>query len=271
MQEIFKTFKPKNAIVSKYVEYYYLDIKEDNIINEFQCFPHFNNSISLYKSHIRLENGEVVYKETALPCQIFTPIRERVLHVKQSGKVHRIVVVFHPLGIHQFYGDLDFSGYITDYEFFTQHELSQIFSTTDTEIQESLLDGFLEKRFKRFEHTILEKSIDYIFNHYEDFSVEVFSRKIGVSRQHINRLFQTYLGVSVKKFNEIVLFRQTINKKLFEDPDRNFTELAHEFNFNDQSHFNKTYKNLTENSPKSFFSKGTVLGQEDTLFWHLLS
>ncbi|MGG7467374.1 helix-turn-helix transcriptional regulator [Chryseobacterium arthrosphaerae] len=269
MQEIFKTFRPQSSIVRKYVDYYYLDIKNDNTINQFQCFPHFNNSISLYQSHIRLENGEMVYDETAKPFQIFTPIREKVLHVKQSGKVNRIVIIFHPLGIQQFYEHLDFSDYITDFEFFTRHELKEIFSTTETEIHEGLLDHFLEKRFKQFENTILEESIRYIFNHYEDFSVAEIAKKIGVSRQHINRLFQSHLGVSIKKFNEIVVFRQTINEKLFENPECNFTELAHEFNFNDQSHFNKTYKNLTENSPKSFFSKGTVLGQEDT-FWHLL-
>ncbi|BAP30948.1 uncharacterized protein CHSO_1911 [Chryseobacterium sp. StRB126] len=270
MEEIFKTFRPQSSIVRKYVDYYYLDIKNNNTTNEFQCFPHFNNSISLYKSHIRLETKEVIYDENSPPCQIFTPIREKVLHVKQSGKVYRIVVVFHPLGIHQFYENLDFTDYITGYDFFTQNELKEIFSTTDTEIHKNLLDKSLEKRFKKFKNVILEKSIEYIFNHYENFSVEKISREIGVSRQHINRLFQAHLGVSVKKFNEIVLFRQTINKKLFENPDRNFTELAHEFNFNDQSHFNKTYKNFTENSPKSFFSKGTILGQEDTLFWHLL-
>ncbi|SDI27209.1 helix-turn-helix domain-containing protein [Chryseobacterium jejuense] len=269
MQEIFKTFRPKSSIVSKYVEYYYLDIKNNNVLYEFECFPHFNNSISLYKSHIRLETKEVIYDETAKPCQIFTPVREKVLHVRQSGKVYRIVVVFNPLGIQQFYENLDFSDYITDYEFFTQDELNEIFSTTETDIHTSLLDSFLEKRFKPFEHSILEKSIHYIFNHYEDFSVEEVSKELGVSRQHLNRLFQAHLGVSVKKFNEIVLFRQTIKEKLFENPDRSFTELAYEFNFNDQSHFNKTYKNLTKNSPKSFFSKGTVLGQEDT-FWHLL-
>lgn len=269
MQEIFKTFRPKSSIVRKYVEYYYLDIKNNNVLYEFECFPHFNNSISLYKSHIRLETKEVIYDETLPPCQIFTPIREKVLHVKQYGKVYRIVVVFHPLGIHQFYKNLDFTDYITDYEFFSQEELHQVFSTAETDIHTNLLDRFLEKRFKPFEHPILEKSIHYIFNHYEDFSVSEISREIGVSRQHLNRLFQAHLGVSVKKFNEIVLFRKTINKKLFENPDRNFTELAHEFNFNDQSHFNKTYKSLTKNSPKSFFSKGTILGQEDT-FWHLL-
>lgn len=270
MKEIFETFKPKNSITKKYVDYYYLDIKPNNVINEFQCFPHFNNTISLYKSHIRLKSGEVKFEETAKSFQIFTPIREKVLNVKQLGKVYRIVIVLHPLGIQQFYENLNFSDYITNYEFFTQIELKEIFSTTATDILTSLFDSFLEKRFKKFENTILDKSVQYIFNHYEDFSVAEVSNKIGISRQHLNRIFQSHLGVSIKKFHEIVLFRQTINKKLFENSESNFTELAYEFNFNDQSHFNKTYKNLTENSPKSFFNKGTVLGQEDT-FWHLQS
>ncbi|HUH25136.1 MAG TPA: AraC family transcriptional regulator [Flavobacterium sp.] len=270
MQEIFETFKPENPIIKKYVDYYYLDIKPNNVINKFQCFPHFNNTISLYKSHVKLENGEMKFDDNAKPFQIFTPVREKVLNVKQLGKVYRIVIVFHPLGIQQFYETLNFSDYITDFDFFNSNELQEIFSTTETEILTSLLDNFLENRFRKFENPILEKSIQYIFNHYEDFSVAKISDDIGISRQHLNRIFQSHLGVSVKKFHEIVIFRQTINKKLFENSDSNFTELAYEFNFNDQSHFNKTYKSLTENSPKSFFNKGTVLGQEDT-FWHLQS
>lgn len=270
MQKLFKTFKPKNPIINKYVDYYYLDIKPNNTINEFQCFPHFNNTISLYKSHVKLENGEIKFDENVKPFQIFTPIREKVLNVKQTGKVHRIVIVFHTLGIQQFYENLNFSDYVTDFEFFNSNELKEIFSTTETEILISLLDNFLESRFRKFENQILQKSIQYIFNHYEDFSVTKISDEIGISRQHLNRTFQFHLGVSVKKFHEIVVFRQTVNKKLFENSYSNFTELAYEFNFNDQSHFNKTYNSLTQHSPKSFFDKGTVLGKEDT-FWHLQS
>lgn len=268
MNEIFETFKPKNSTVKKFVDYYYLDIKPNNTTNEFRCFPHFNNTLSLYKSHIRLNSGEMVFKETANPFQIFTPIRQKVLTVKQSGYVYRIVIVFHTLGIQQFFKKLDFSDYIIDYGFFSQKELSDLFSTTDTEILLGLADSYLEKRFREFENRILQKTVQYIFSHYNDFLVTAVSKEIGVSRQHLNRVFQTHLGISVKKFREIVLFRQSINKKLFENPDRSFTELAYEFNFNDQSHFNKTYKSLTENTPKAFFTRGTVLGEEDT-FWHL--
>lgn len=268
MKDIFETFIPNNVLIKKYVDYYYLDIKQDNIINEFQCFPHFNNTISLYKSHVRLEEGEVIFNEMANSLQIFTPVRQKLLKVKQQGKVHRIVIVFHPLGIQQFYENLNFADYIANFDFFNQDELNVIFSTTNSNSLADLLDLFLEKRFKHFEHNILNKSIQYIFDNFETFTVTNLSVALGISRQHLNRNFQHHLGVSVKKFHEIVLFRKTVNNKLFEDPNRSFTELAYEFNYNDQSHLNKAYKNLTEDSPKNFFEKGTVLGSQDT-FWRL--
>lgn len=86
-------------MIKKYIDYYYLDLKSNNEINEFQCSPHFNNTISIYKSHIQSEEGEIVFEENAEALQIFTPIRQKFLNVKQIGKVYRIVIVFHPLGI----------------------------------------------------------------------------------------------------------------------------------------------------------------------------
>ena len=268
MKEIFKTFKPKNLIIKKYIDYYYLDTKPNNIVNKFQCFPHFNNTISIYKSHTRLENGEVKFDQTANPLQIFTPIREKVLNVKQIGTVHRIVIVFHPLGIQQFFKNLNFAGYITDYEFFKPEELKNLFSSTNEESITLFLDEALLQRFLKFDNQILEQAIQYIFHKKENFSVTALSKELGTSRQHLNRIFRFNLGVSVKKFHEIVLFRLSVNKKLFENPNSNFTTLAYEFNFFDQSHFNKTFKTFAESSPKSFFDEGTILGAEDT-FWHL--
>ena len=268
MKEIFQTFKPKNAIVKKYVDYYYLDVKQNNVTTEFACFPHFNNTMSIYKSHVRPQHGLIKFDSSAKPLQIFTPIREKVLHVKQLGKVHRIVIVFHPLGVQQFYRNLNFARYITGYHFFSQDELEEAFSSVETEFLADFFDNALERRFKEFNPAILEQAIRYIFSNCKKFSVTDVSKQIGVSRQHLNRLFQIHLGISVKKFLEIVIFRQSVKKKLFDNPEEHFTTLAYEFNFSDQSHFNKAYKTLAENSPKTFFGKGTLLGGEDT-FWHL--
>ncbi len=270
MNDVFETFKPKSPIVKKFVDYYYIDIKPDNKVNQFKCFPHFNNTISIYKSHQRLANAEIHFVAKSPPLQIFTPIRKEVLQVRQVGPVHRIVIVFHPLGIQQFFRNTQFIQRVTQEEFFTAEEIVQLLSTTQFDVLQDLIDQFLVRRYKRFENTILEQSLAYIFNHESDFSVSHMADSMHVSRQHLNRLFRSMLGISVKKFHEIVLFRKTIGKKLFDDFNQNFTHLAYDFNFNDQSHFNKTYKKLTGNSPKLFFEKGTILGREDT-FWHLQS
>jgi len=270
MTELFETFKPRNSIVKKYVDYYYLDIKPDNVVKEIQTFPHFNNIISFYKSDIRIQENEMIFDRSAKPNQVFTPIRENILTLKQLGKVHGIVIVFHALGIQQFFRDVDFSSYVTDVEFFSQEELQQLFSTKETNALTNMIDKFLEERFIKFENLTVEKSLLYIFNNYENFSIAEISKNLGISRQHLTKVFKSHLGISLKRFHKIVVFRKTINKKLFGNSNQSFTEMTYEFNFSDQSHLIKTYKDLTECSPKSFFTKGTLLGDNDT-FWHLNS
>jgi len=268
MNPIFKTFRPKNALVLEFVDYYYLDIKPKNIQTEFECFPHYNTTISLYKENVSLNKGEVVFENKANPLQIFTPVRQKVLKIRQLGKVHRIVIVFKPLGVQQFYKNIKFNDFIRDYNFFSSLELSTIFSTEDTDIVTKKLDQFLFAKFTEYKNSILEKSLSLIFNNLGSLSIQEIATEIKISRRHLNRLFNTHFGVSVKKFNEIVLFRKTLDKKLFNNIEQSFTDLAYEFNYCDQSHLNKAFQNFTSNSPKNFLKKGTHLGSEDT-FWHL--
>lgn len=265
--ETFLTFKPRDPLVCRYVDYYYLDIKPNNVITEFECFPHYNTTISLYRSHRRTPDGEMVYGENYLPCQIFTPVREKVLTVKQIGKVHRVVIVFHAMGIQQFYRELDFDVLNNSFEFFSADELTDLFGSNDPDILTHQLDTFLQKRYIAFENSLPEKVINEIFKNYEDFSVELLAEKLSLSRRHLNRVFKKSLGVSVKKFHEIVVFRKAMESKLFLHPKESFTSLAYQLNFSDQSHFNKTFENFTQKSPTIFFKKGILLGGQDT-FWH---
>lgn len=209
-----------------------------------------------------------MYQENAGYYQIFTPLREKVLCIKQIGKVHRIVIVFNVLGIQYFFKNLSFSNYITDFDFFEQQELITLFNTFDTETITLCLDNYLLSRYAESDNKILTTAVRYILSKYEDFSVETLANQLEISRRHLNRLFKTNIGVSVKKFQEIVLFRKAMESKLLINPQQNLTTLAYQFNFSDQAHLIKAFKNLTKNQPKKFFSKGTLLGKEDT-FWHL--
>lgn len=268
MNNIFKTFRPENPLIAKYIDYYYLDIKPENSFFEFDCYPHFNTTISLYQSHKKLDDSSVVFETNISPLQIFTPIRDKVLTVKQKGKVYRIVIVFQPLGIQQFFRNLDFSDYLTNFKFFNEQELSPLFMTKNISILTKTLDCMLLERYKKYENVILEKSINYIFNNNEGLLIEDLALKLNVSRRHLNRIFNQHFGVSIKKFQNIVFFRKILNQKLFENPEKSFTALAHEFYYSDQSHLIKTFQNFTSKSPKKIVDGGTHLGNEDT-FWKI--
>jgi AraC-like DNA-binding protein len=264
----FQTFGPINSVVSRFVSYYYVDIKPENTRTEFTCFPHYNNSISLYRSHIRTEKGEMLFDAEAPAYQIFTPIRTKPMRVRQLGKVHRVVIVFNPLGMQQFYRGLDVSKLLVAQHFFDPAEIRQLFSTVDPVEIASLLDGFLFKRYQLYLQEIVSRSIESVFLNLTDFSVEALAEELMVSRRHLSRIFKTNLGVSVKQFHNIVLFRRAMEEKMSIPVKTNFTRLAYELNFSDQSHLNKMFKKLTQTSPNEFFRNGTALGDRD-LFWRL--
>lgn len=269
MASEFKTIKPYIPEIAQYVDYYYLDIKPYNEVTEFTCFPHFNNSVSLYSSHIRnIEPNEVIYNENAAPLQIFTPIREKTMQIRQIGKVHRIVIVFTPFGINQFFKEINFGTINASYSYFSTNEISALFATTDIEEIGHKLDKYLSVRLTPIRILPIEKTVEYIFANFEDFSVEKWAEELKISRRHLNRIFKINIGVSLKRFHEIVLFRKAIMKKLFDNPTMKFTDLAYTLNYSDQAHLIKTFKKFTSNSPKSFFEKGVLLGNEDT-FWHI--
>lgn len=264
----FHTFNPINSVVSRFVSYFYLEIKPENKKTEFTCFPHYNNSISLYSSHVRTEKGEMLFDAKAPSYQIFTPIRTKKMHVKQVGKVHRIVIVFNPLGVQQFYRNLNFSKPILAYNFFSPAEIQKLFSETDLAIITGLLDGFLLKRYQIYTQEIVSRSIEFVFKNLTDFSVEALADDLMICRRHLSRTFKITLGLSIKQFHSIVLFRKAMERKTVVPVKTNFTHLAYELNFSDQSHFNKFFRKFTQLSPNEFFKNGTSFGDRD-VFWHL--
>ena len=265
----FTSFRPKDPTIARYVDYYYLERKLDNVSRTFECFPHYNNAISLYTSHLVPEIGRVVHDENASPLQIFTPVREEVLRVKQTGPVERIVIVFNPLGIQQFWRGLSFTDYRNDYLFFSQDELSQLFGARDIKSLNEYIDALLCRRYQPNNNELVAGILSYIFSHRENFTVAAMADSLRISRRHLHRVFKATIGVSLKRFHEIVVFRGVMDSKLSGEPDASLTQLAYTANFSDQAHMIKVFHRLTRNPPGHFFAKGKKLGGADT-FWHEL-
>lgn len=261
------TYSLKNELLKKYINYYYVDINHDNETNVYDCFPHYNNTISVYKSHKYIDN-QCVYIENGEVIQIFTPIREDVLQVKQVGNVQRFVIVFLPFGINQFIKDIDFSEISINIQLFSEEECSSLFESTISEKFSSIIESILLEKIEIKENLIVESAVEFIFAHYDNFSVNELSNYLGYSRKHINRVFKENIGISIKKFHEIVLFRKTVDEKLFQTPTDSYTSISHKFNFTDQSHFNRLYKKMSSETPSQFYKNGRLIGNKDT-FWRI--
>lgn len=267
--ETFTTFLPTDPLIARYVDYYYLESKPENEVTTFECFPHYNNTISLYAAHRAPGVGQIVYDLTALPLQIFTPVRDGVLRVRQSGPVHRVVIVFRILGVQHFWRGPCFAEYQFGYSFFNREELRQLFIDGDTERLTTLLDGLLKNRFAPRPPDMVSNIIDYLFEHLADFSVMEMAAHFGTSRRHLHRVFKTAIGISIKRFHAIVVLRGVIDRKLSGKVDDNFTQLAYGANFSDQAHMIRAFHKLTRHAPRQFFAKGNLIGGADT-FWHRL-
>jgi len=274
---IFETLKPKNNIIQKYVSYYYLDIADDlNYFNQYTCYPHFNNTISLYKNHVvdfLKEHSVISFKKDADPVQIFTPLREKILKVTQNGPVHKIGIVFNPLGINQFLReDINISKIISSpsLSFFDNDFILQLFGENNLDKITSLLDNRLLDNFVNFDNAYLLKAISLLHSIDHEFNIdELAESKLGISRKHLNRLFKKYIGTNPQKYRTIVRFRQLMDYKLKPIHQSNYTSLSHQVHYTDQSHFIKACKQLTNLTPSQFFKEGKIVGSEDT-FWNFM-
>jgi AraC-like DNA-binding protein len=272
---IFETFKPESELIRKYVSYYYLHITDDQYEEkEYICYPHYNNTISLYSSHrFKYEPGHSIleFDIESAPLQIYTPIRERPLKVTQTGAVCKIAIVFNPFGINQFLNGSSLLAFDQNFSFFKEEEIKQLFGTSNREKLVTLIDHLLIKRYTKVENLYIEKALDLFRDNVNDISIDLIAEnKLGISRKHLNRLFHKYLNISPQKYRSIVRFRELMSNKLSSNNDQNLSDLSHQANYTDQSHFIKACKLLTGVAPARFFNDGKIIGKED-IFWKFSS
>ncbi|PST83556.1 hypothetical protein C7T94_13500 [Pedobacter yulinensis] len=141
-----------------------------------------------------------------------------------------------------------------------------------------LLQGTFMQVFGKFEDYMLRRlrhslranpsflrvdhSVQTVCNLHGQVRVEDLVKQTGISGRHFNALFMRYAGVSPKTFVNMVRLQHFINLKLA-NPSCSLTHCTYEAGFFDQSHLNKTFLQLTGQSPKAYFSAQQTI---NTLF-----
>jgi len=275
---IFETIKPKSKLLEKYISYYYIDIADaEDYFNEYICYPHFNNSLSLYKSHTIdsvIGNSIINFEKDGSPLQIFTPLRENPLKVTQYGPVHKIGIVFKPFGINQFLAnEIEMNKTVASpsFVFFENKFVLYLFSQNSLINIVNAIEEQLFKMLTPIENFYIEKALELFQTAEDESNIDKLADiGLGISRRHLHRLFIKHIGTTPQKYRAIVRFRKLMNYQLNDEQQYNFTSLSHLAHYTDQPHFIKTCKQLTGLTPSNFFKNGKIIGSED-IFWSFTS
>ena len=89
--------------------------------------------------------------------------------------------------------------------------------------------------------------------------LEELSRRVGISRKHLGALFRAHLGVSPKAYSRIARFAWVL-RRIQESETADWSSLAHEAGYSDQSHLVRDFQRVASASPGSFLRARTPDG-----------
>ncbi|WCL50624.1 AraC family transcriptional regulator [Leptospira sp. GIMC2001] len=130
-----------------------------------------------------------------------------------------------------------------------------IINAKNTEQRIEIFENFLRSLItKPLEIDALVKStLDTIIESIGSQSINgILDEKISLRRK-LERKFTKYIGVSPKQLGRLIRFQAAL-KLLLSGESENLTDIAHQFEYYDQSHFIKDFKDFTGISPKNFLN-----------------
>ncbi len=278
--DAFVTAKPKAQALKSYIAYYYFDQKKSGPSKKYIYYPHTRRAITVYKNS-RIEfNGN---QSKSIPDKrqkyfsAFAHTDPHSKHVEMLIPYTKVGIAFEPLGINHFIPEnlLDVVGSLYDLHFpyfekDMEATLDDVFRLEDMDKKVELLDAFFLEKYCGFENGMIKKAVRILLDSKKKYFVQELADELKIGRKTLLRLFKTHLCCSVKDFINIVQFRKAVAtyQEYTEKPQ--FTSLAYEVNYYDQSEFVNHFKKITGFNPKKFFNGIVHLGKEDT-YWTLIS
>lgn len=100
-------------------------------------------------------------------------------------------------------------------------------------------------------HPIIRESITYMLaNPTENITLDILSKKFGVSKTYFSHLFHDNTGVSFKQYQ--ITLRIEYAKRMLEEQELPIINISYECGFNTQSHFNRIFKNEVGMAPSEY-------------------
>jgi AraC-like DNA-binding protein len=133
--------------------------------------------------------------------------------------------------------------------------LDKLKSLNSTENQLILITQFLEdyihnNTMHQKPHRVFELHSNEMLNQ----SLSTISKKLDISTRSMQRLFRKYVGISLSLYRRIIIFNSAL-EELHHNKSSSLTELALDFNYSDQAHFTRTFKEFTGITPREYIQR----------------
>ncbi len=133
-----------------------------------------------------------------------------------------------------------------------QHSLDSYFNNST--LDSTTIQNWLIKTVQNDKPFLLVQKICHMIqNTTGNIRVSEMSQQLGISRQYLNRVMQEYVGVDLKAFQRIIRMR-LLTERIRKIPpyEINWSDLASEYGFYDQSHLIYDFKDVVGLLPTQF-------------------
>lgn len=236
-----------------YVKYFVISENPDE--HTYKVFPSTNLVIGFqYKGRLAsLKDND----ETVLTKAGITGLQDRFRVFKNSADTGTILIYFTETGIAHFTtcpANEIFNQSISLENVFDKNKVAQIeerLTHAKTDGQRiAIIEQFLLSQWKKREDDrLVIESVKLIYQSRGTIRIRELNERLFISQSPFEKRFRKIVGISPKKFASIVRFNAAVNSM---DNIKSLTELCYEFNFFDQAHFIKDFKQYTGDTPENF-------------------
>jgi AraC-like DNA-binding protein len=170
------------------------------------------------------------------------------------GSFKALGVLFYPHSINELFNIVasQFTNEMIYFENFASKDfVNQLMDTEDFDNQVQLISNFLVSRLVKIntEDKLIKHCINKIKSAHGILQVKDLYSFYGLSERQFERRFQAVIGVSPRHYIKVIRFREGINR-IRSGKYKRLSQIAHELNYADQSHFIRHIKDLSGINPK---------------------